>query len=286
MEKNKINNSDKPTPLTSKEAETMWANINMGIKKNESLKKTRRQYGTGALIVTLLLLTGIWGYNWLISPDVYFADGGTLSVVLKDGTKVELYKNSSLTINKSFPGKTRDVFLSGDAVFNVTKSKQHPFIVHGRNYETKVLGTVFKVSQKGEGFTVDLYEGKVVINRKGTSQANFTLKPNETFNNYGHLSVATIEQTKPEKSGINSNERIKTTTGKMLKLSFNECSLKQAVNIMEKSYQVKVEFPDELAEEKISISFSQTPVHNIMEALAIYLNLKMSKYENTYKFEK
>ena len=71
--------------------------------------------------------------------------GGIYSLVLSDGTKVFLNSDSRLKYPVKFSGEDRRVELSGEAFFEVVSDSLHPFIVHTRDIETRVLGTSFNI---------------------------------------------------------------------------------------------------------------------------------------------
>ena len=82
---------------------------------------------------------------------------------LADGTKVWLNSGSALQFPNSFTGDLREVKLTGEAFFKVTKNEKQPFRVHAKNLNIEVLGTSFNVvsyndEQQAE---VVLVEGKV-----------------------------------------------------------------------------------------------------------------------------
>lgn len=67
-------------------------------------------------------------------------------ISLPDSSTVVLQPKSELTFPTQFePGK-RDVFLVGEAFFEVAKNPAHPFYVYAGKLVTKVVGTSFKVS--------------------------------------------------------------------------------------------------------------------------------------------
>ena len=79
-------------------------------------------------------------------------------IPLPDGSTVVLQPKSQLTFPTSFePGK-RDVFLAGEAFFEVAKNPRQPFYVYAGRLVTKVVGTSFKVSAYPNGGDV-----KVVV---------------------------------------------------------------------------------------------------------------------------
>lgn len=60
---------------------------------------------------------------------------GTRSVIaLADGSKVWLNADSRLQYPTAFDGTTREVYLSGEAFFDVSKNKLKPFIIHQKRH--------------------------------------------------------------------------------------------------------------------------------------------------------
>lgn len=101
---------------------------------------------------------------------------GQYQLNLPDGTKVWLNSASSLKYPVRFNGKSRNVTLSGEAYFEVAKSKTMPFIVHtkgnrGLEQEILVLGTHFNVNAYQDNATIKttLIEGSVEVNSAAAS---------------------------------------------------------------------------------------------------------------------
>ena len=90
------------------------------------------------------------------------------SIVLCDGTRVQLNSGSRLIYPAEFSGKIREVWLKGEGYFEVTKSAALPFIVRTDFMNIKVLGTVFNISAYNDEPTVYavLLEGKVEVSQK------------------------------------------------------------------------------------------------------------------------
>lgn len=68
------------------------------------------------------------------------------AIKLPDGTKVWLNSGSRLIYPVKFSDERREVYLEGEAYFDVTHDKEHPFFVHADKMDIKVLGTEFYVS--------------------------------------------------------------------------------------------------------------------------------------------
>lgn len=97
--------------------------------------------------------------------------GKRTQIVLTDGTKVWLNSGSSLIYPAQFDGAIREVYLTGEAAFDVAHNKAKPFFVKTKECDVRVLGTIFNVSSYPEDQTVQtaLLQGKVRItyNKKG-----------------------------------------------------------------------------------------------------------------------
>ncbi|QRA44612.1 FecR family protein [Chryseobacterium cucumeris] len=234
-------------------------------------------YKIAAVIILLLTLGGVFTYSLFIKPDVYLAKSGNSIVRLEDGSVVTLLPGAVLTVEKSFPASTRVVDLKGDAIFSVAKSKKHPFIVRADGFSTKVLGTVFKISQSGEKKAVALYEGKVAVSTPGVPVS--FLKPNQKWTNFGVAHTTAVISLKPVK---NSAGRITS----ILSLSFNDVPLKEVVTVLESNYHTKVQYPKEAEDKKITADFTGGTVGENIESLAFILGLEVQKKENTYILKK
>jgi len=263
------------TPLSPEENTSIWNNVFAQIRMKER-KRRRRKRSLFATAAILLIFATFWTYNSLFKPDTYIAIDETREIRLADGTTVTILKGAKLTVEKSFPADTREVFLEGNAIFQVAKSKSHPFIVHSNGYETKVLGTVFKVSQNGRTFKVDLFEGKVLVYRKGHAKEPTVLKPQQTFSNLGIPEVASVTKNITTKSA--------TADAKPTILTFNECPIGDAVKIIQKEFGVKIHYPGELENEKISVSLPTASAEAFLQSLAVQFNLNI-KQTNDSTFE-
>jgi ferric-dicitrate binding protein FerR (iron transport regulator) len=112
------------------------------------------------------------------------AKGQTYQFTLPDGTKVWLNADSKLEFPSNFiNSETRNVKLSGEGYFEVSKDKSHPFIVGAKNQDVTVLGTHFNISayQDERLTTTTLVEGSVKVSAFDAVAGRRTeiLKPNQ-----------------------------------------------------------------------------------------------------------
>lgn len=153
---------------------------------------------------------------------------GTYTLTLADGTVVILNSQTQLKFPFSFPGKTREVYIDGEAFFTVSKDAAKPFIVHTPKTNIRVLGTRFNVnSYDPQKIRTALVEGSVNIQTAG--HTGVTLKPgNEAVYNNG-FAIA----------GFDENETLAWIQGTYY---FHNVSLQQLSKVLERWFTVQVQF--------------------------------------------
>ena len=112
--------------------------------------------------------------NELIYNTLKVPFGKRFEIELSDGTVVQINAGTKLKYPVTFSDpKSRDVFLEGEAFFKVQENSDHPFIVHTKKMNVRVLGTKFNVSSYENDDTTSavLLEGSVKV-----------IKPNEKDN--------------------------------------------------------------------------------------------------------
>jgi mannose-6-phosphate isomerase-like protein (cupin superfamily) len=115
------------------------------------------------------LPAGIWGT--LIVPA-----GKDYIVTLTDGSAIHINAFSSLRFPVNFTGKTREVFLSGEAFFTIAPDAKQSFIVHSGQTAVKVLGTSFNINAYSDSLVItSLVQGSVITQDNGEQEVR--LKP-------------------------------------------------------------------------------------------------------------
>jgi transmembrane sensor len=86
-------------------------------------------------------------------------------IILSDGSKIMVNAGATFKYPKTFDGKTREVYLTGEAYFDIKHDSSKPFIVHTGKVITMVLGTAFdiKADQASEAIVVTVTRGKVSV---------------------------------------------------------------------------------------------------------------------------
>jgi ferric-dicitrate binding protein FerR (iron transport regulator) len=110
--------------------------------------------------------------------------GQKSQIHLPDGTTVWLNAESAVTYPESFESALREVWLEGEAYFEVHKDTIKPFRVHTGLVCTEVLGTAFNVTAYPEEQTirVSLTKGKVMVSIRNENKIKeIPLDPGEQF---------------------------------------------------------------------------------------------------------
>lgn len=96
--------------------------------------------------------------------EIYTEKGVKAKVVLPDGSKINLNSDTRLIYPNKFEGDRREVFISGEAFFDVVKDSLKPMIVStNKNFKVEVLGTSFNIrTYENDSYSsITLYSGKI-----------------------------------------------------------------------------------------------------------------------------
>lgn len=105
--------------------------------------------------------------------EVSTHNGETREIILPDNSRITLNAGSVLIYPEKFSGAERTVFLSGEAIFEVTHNEALPFMVNTTDLTIQVHGTTFNVNAYPEarGTSATLCEGSIsaTLKRSGES---------------------------------------------------------------------------------------------------------------------
>ena len=195
-------------------------------------------------------------YNTLKIPY-----GKRFELQLSDGTMVHLNSGTTLKYPVKFiAGQNRQVFLDGEAFFDVAKDKKHPFIVNANDLNVRVLGTHFNVSNypEDELTEVVLVEGSVGLfksNETFDSTKNTLLKP-------GFLGSFNKNDSQIASKEVNTNFYTSWMKGY---LPFRNMKFKDIAKKLERHYNVTIiNQNSKLADEKFYANFKDEPIEKVL----------------------
>jgi len=187
--------------------------------------------------------------------------GKKFQLQLSDGTVVHLNSGTTLKYPVKFiTGENRQVYLDGEAFFDVAKDKKHPFIVNADNLNVRVLGTHFNVSNYPEDPVTDvvLVEGSVGmynINEEFNAAKNTVLKP-------GYIGSFNRQNTQISTKPVITDIYTSWINGG---LTFRNMTFKNIVTKLERRYNVTIVNKNEkLANERFNASFNEESIEKVM----------------------
>jgi transmembrane sensor len=220
-----------------------------------------------AVIILPLIAFSVYLYlkQSTITPETayqeVFSPNGVRSIInLPDGSKVWLNSGSKLKFPVAFTDGERDVFLSGEAYFEVHADKRNPFIVETKNLKVKATGTAFNV----EAYSLDtivsvtLVHGKV--NVKMSNSEKIDLTPNQKLSFHPHLKNYSLADIDP----------YKTCAWKDGVLAFRDDRLDYVFKKISQMYNVDIDIKNsEIASQLYRATFQGESLDEILKLLKL-----------------
>jgi len=276
MNKNKKINVDKA-----------WNNLHsriadeIGIEKNVVSIRKYSTYGLLRIAAVILFIAGLSFTAFYLSNSDRFSkeliaetniDQKNLEILLPDGSKVILNRNTKLTYPRKFGNNSRNVILTGEAICDISPDSAKPFIIDAGKASVTVLGTIFNVITNNKVNAVEVFvqSGKVLLaDAKGSK--NMTLEPG----NLGIINDQTsIKEINTDINYLSWNTELLVYSGQKLDVVFND---------LKRVYNMDIVADDEEILENIWTS----PIDNqsqetIIQLICLSFNLNNNKEGNTY----
>lgn len=166
---------DKSADLPPHVAHEIIRNIFKAEKNTAQILPIRKRYfriwhwTAAASVILIVLSVYFYGHSYKNFNQKSFAafiPSNTVSeynstkmekvLTLSDGSRITLRPKSTLHYPKQFLDGKREVYLEGEAFFQITKNPQKPFLVYYNNIITKVLGTSFTINTNPQTGNVEV----------------------------------------------------------------------------------------------------------------------------------
>ncbi len=226
--------------------ERLWSRIEdekIKQEKGKVIRMTVSWYWVAAVLVIGLILGSLipFGEKDYSNPVCYTAIapiGSVSEAILPDSTVVFLNAGSKARYFASPEKKLREVYLEGEAWFQVTKSKKVPFIVHTPYYNVRVTGTEFNVKAYVEDPDAITTLGKGCIHIEAVNgvemDKDIVMKPGDQLIYNKEKKTLLLNKVNPQ---IYSS-------WKDNKLIFIDMSLRELVILLERRYGVNIDVVD------------------------------------------
>lgn len=169
-------------------------------------------------------------FNTVIVPY-----GKRTQITLAEGTKVWLNSGSKLVYPAVFVGNKREVYIEGEAVFDVVYQKEKPFVVSTKDFDIKVLGTVFNVCAYADDqySSAVLEQGKIELICGGSSilfREKLEILP-------GTMAVFDRKQKTIEQKQVNTQKYLSWRAGYLI---FNSEKLENILRKLGRYYNIEM----------------------------------------------
>lgn len=248
----------------------VWRKIELEQKQRYNKKRYLIYWTRIAAAVIIGLLAGAYVTSLLQTKTepVYYAahspKGSVSQLIMPDSTIVFLNADSRVWYQMEGQNKIREVYLEGEAWFDVAKNKKKPFVVHTPVYDVKVTGTQFNIKayKSDRELTTTLEEGQILIQSAGDFRLaeDIVVKPGEQIILNKDSKEISIKNVNPEWF----------SSWKDNKLVFVNMDLKELVVLLERKYGVDIEVKNK---EILKLHFDGTIKNeSIIEFLEIIKN--------------
>lgn len=211
-------------------------------------------------------------FDELIFHQIVIPYGKIFDIELADGTVVHLNSGSKMRYPVSFkPGQPREVFIEGEAYFEVSEDKKHPFVVNADAVSIEVLGTKFSLSTYNEDPEINavLVEGSISMTNSYFPKDAITLTPGTKGSWDKTKHNTTIES-------VDTKNYISWMHGELV---FRNTSFENMAKKLERKYNVEIKNNNSvLAKKSFNASFNDS-FESIEDVLKNIAELYPFQYE-------
>lgn len=251
------------------------------IKKADKVIFLQTKYWAAAASIVLVLGLSFFIYQKSIAIETkqYTVKlGEHAKITLSDGTQIWLNAGSFLKYPKEFKGDTREVYLTGEAFFDVAKDKKHPFIIHTDKMDTKVLGTSFNVQAYPDQTTqeVSVLTGRVNV-KSTVTEENVYVTPGQKV----------IFKSKNNKLQAFKDVPVNTISlWRKNIIVFEDTPLPEVISTLNRNFNVVIEIKNKnLNSLKINGYFKELTADQVIGLVCNIINAEYKVEDGVYKIQ-
>ena len=202
------------------------------------------------------------------------ANGQRTVITLDDGTRVTLNGGSRLRYPTGASQRDRDVYLEGEAFFEVTHDPRRAFRVHAGRGVVQDIGTRFNVRAYPGGPAVEVVvtEGIVELRRDSSSTPPLQLRAGEG----GMLDASGATR---KMDVVSTDRHVGWTTGSLV---LDNVTLRAAAAELERWYGVRIVVDSSLAARPVAARFHGETIGQALDAITLALGARYEHSDSTY----
>jgi transmembrane sensor len=185
-------------------------------------------------------------------------------VSLADGSLIRMNCGSTVKFPKTFSEDVREVYLEGEAFFEVAHDGR-PFNVLTQNAKTTVLGTEFNVRSRDEETRVIVKEGRVKLCPIDESRSEVILSK-------GQMSQVTGRVPPQPPEPVNVDHLLGWLEGRLV---FEKAPLKEIISELERVYDVRIGLENsEFGQQTVTASFEDATLETVLSSICLTLGIQ------------
>jgi transmembrane sensor len=239
----------------------------------------RRLVAALAAAAVVIALIGGWGLQRRAPQWSEYATIAAHRAVirLRDGTQVTLAPKSRVRYTADYGRAHRDLYLEGEAYFQVAHDVRHPLRVHTAKSVTEDLGTAFVVKAYADQIATEVVvaEGRVALWRADTTAASrpALVLGARDLGRIDPSGMATLRR------GVDVGRYLAWTRGV---LTFDAAPLADVVLTLERWYNVEIRLSDStLAVRRLTATFTNEPIDLVLKRIALTLGLRVERADGS-----
>ena len=203
------------------------------------------------------------------------------SVTLSDGTLVSLNSESSITLPNTFKSDVREVYLQGEAFFEVSRMEDKPFLIYVNGTVVEVLGTSFAVRAfpDDEMVRTTVVEGLVSFRSESDGIEEGILLA------AGDLGEFNLKQKRLSKEKIQNLAPY--LSWKEGYLTFENATMDEVKRQLERKYDIQVLFAEkDIKLLELTAELKSRSLRNVLETISLSLDLSFDLDQEVVEFKK
>ncbi len=257
-----------------------WDKLNGRIEAERPVIKLRERSAMKSFLRIAAMVIIVAGLGWIAfeiaAPGKVVvasaSDEKNIEVLLADGSRIYLNRDSRLTYSEKFGRNDRRVTLKGEAFFDIAPDPSRPFIIDAGSARVRVLGTSFNVRTDNGNNEVEVFvsTGRVMLTSSDGSRS-MTLEPDFI----GRLSADNSSQ------ALNTNVNYISWHTDML--AFEGERLSEVFADLKRTFNIDIVAADaDINDFRLTSMFDNQPKDTIIQVICTTFNLRSVRDGETY----
>jgi transmembrane sensor len=249
-----------------------WQSVNAKINTATLPAKTVRMFSRRTAIAAaaaVILLLGLWWLAGRSDMITVYADAGTKTISLEDGSVVYLRKGSSVSYSRDYGEELREVSMEGEAFFDVKRDTAKPFRIIATLAAIEVLGTSFNVNAGDNQVELVVKTGLVRFGWSGNEDSAILVSAGER----GMLEDGMLTKSRNTDANFNAWQS--------KQLVFNNTPLPQVMEALNDYYDVRIRLKSQdsaqLSAATLTAQFNDQSLSSVFEEISLITSYRVQR---------